>query len=127
MKGVIPPVIFFALLMRRISNFPHFFFLKESNMRENRFQANLKRELAEMFPGCFVFKLDPNDFQGIPDLLVIYKDKWAILECKRAPKANRQSNQGYYVDLFDRMSFARFIYPENKEEVLYELQRAFES
>lgn len=96
-------------------------------MRENKFQADLKRELRSLFPGCFVFKLDPNDYQGIPDLLILYKNKWAALECKQAPKATRQNNQGYYVRLFDEMSFARFINPDNKEEVLNELQRTFRS
>lgn len=95
--------------------------------RENSFQASLKKELSELFPGCFVFKLDANDFQGMPDLLILYKNKWAALECKRSSRESKKPrpNQGYYVDKLDEMSFSRFIYPENKEEVLYELQRAF--
>ena len=96
-------------------------------MRENQFQANLKKELASMFPGCVVTKLDPNDIQGIPDLLILYENKWAILECKKDPKAKKQPNQEYYVDKFNKMSFSRFINPTNKEEVLYDLQQAFQS
>ena len=46
-------------------------------MKENKFQAGLKKKLKTMFPGCIVTKLDSSDIQGIPDLLVLYKDKWA--------------------------------------------------
>lgn len=52
-------------------------------MLENKFQANLIKELKERFPGCIVMKNDPTYIQGIPDLLVLHKDKWASLECKK--------------------------------------------
>ena len=96
-------------------------------MLENTFKTNLITELKEMFPGCMVVHLDPNETQGIPDLLVLYKNKWAALEGKKSERDMRKPrpNQEYYVDLMNRMSFASFIYPENKEEVLYELQHAF--
>ena len=94
-------------------------------MAENRFKTRLIKELEEMFPGCIITHLDPNEIQGIPDLLILYEDKWAVLEGKDYEGAPVRPNQPYYVDLMDRMSFARFIYPENKEEVLYELQQAF--
>ena len=91
---------------------------------ERNFQANLIKELKDMFPGCIVTKIDAR--QGLPDLLILYNDKWAMLECKRKSKAERQPNQEYYVDLLNRMSFSRFIYPENKSEVLNELQQTFQ-
>lgn len=94
-------------------------------MLENRFKTNLIAELEEMFPSCIVVHLDPNEFQGHPDLLILYNDKWAALEGKKSEHEPHRPNQDYYVDLMNRMSFASFIYPENKEEVLYELQRAF--
>jgi hypothetical protein len=96
-------------------------------MLENKFQANLIKELKIIFPGCIVMKNDPTYIQGIPDLIVLYKDKWASLECKKDARAKKQPNQEYYVGLMNEMSFSRFICPEDKEEVLNELQQAFES
>lgn len=92
---------------------------------ERDFQSVLIKELKELFCGCVVVKLDSGYLQGIPDLLVLYKDKWATLECKKSAKAIKQPNQEYYVGLMNEMSFSRFICPENKEEVLNELQQAF--
>lgn len=94
-------------------------------MKENRFQHNLIKTLGKMFPGCIIFKMD--QIQGIPDLLILYRDKWASLECKRCTTADYQPNQDYWVDKMNEMSFARFICPENREEVLHELQQAFGS
>lgn len=94
-------------------------------MLENKFKTQLVNELEEMFPGCIVVHLDPNEIQGIPDLLVLYGNKWAALEGKKSANATHRPNQDYYVNLMNQMSFASFIYPENKEEVLYELQQAF--
>lgn len=79
-----------------------------------------------MFPGCFIFKLDPNEIQGIPDLLILHNNKWAILEVKRSANASHRPNQDYYVEVLNKMSFASFIYPENKEEVLHALQHALQ-
>lgn len=92
---------------------------------ESGFQDRLIVELENMFPGCMIFKMD--QIQGIPDLLILYEDRWAALECKQTSRARRRPNQEYYVDKMNRMSFAAFIYPENKEEVLYDLQRSFEA
>ena len=90
---------------------------------ESGFQDQLIHDLKRMFPGCMVFKMDQK--QGIPDLLVLYRDKWATLECKKFAGASRQANQSDYIGMMDHMSFSRFIEPSNKEEVLRELQQAF--
>ena len=92
---------------------------------ERDFQAKLIKELKERFEGCIVLKNDSSYIQGIPDLLVLYNDKWFGLECKRSSTASYRPNQEYYVDLMDKMSFARFICPENKSEVLHELESTF--
>lgn len=94
---------------------------------ERDFQAQLVKDLQNLFPGCIVLKQDARYKQGIPDLLILFRNKWASLECKRSKNAPRRPNQKYYIDLLNKMSFARLIYPENKEKVLNELQQAFKS
>ena len=96
--------------------------------KESRFQSGLIEELELRFPGCLVLKTDPTYIQGIPDLLILYRDRWAALEVKRSEKEMRdpRPNQPYYVDRLNCMSFASFIYPENKEEVLNEMERSLQ-
>lgn len=96
-------------------------------MLESNFQAKLIQELKKIFPECIIMKNDSSYIQGIPDLLILYQNKWAALECKKNAEAKKQPNQEYYIRKMNNMSFARFIYPENKEEVIYELQQAFKS
>ena len=104
-----------------------FFFWRSSLMRkESDFQSYLITEIKGMLPGCIVMKNDPTYIQGIPDLIVLYEDKWAALECKRSANAGRRPNQEYYISKMGEMSYASFIYPENKEEVLNELQQALQ-
>lgn len=96
-------------------------------MLESQFQSKLIKELKKLFPGCIVMKSDSGYLQGIPDLLILFNDKWAALECKQHSGAKKQPNQEYYVGKMDEMSFSRFICPENKEEVLHDLQQSFQS
>lgn len=96
-------------------------------MNENKFQSMLIKKLKKMFIGCIVIKLDSSYIQGIPDLLILYKNKWATLECKKSEVSAVRPNQKYYVDLMNSMSFSRFICPENMEVVLNELQQSFKA
>jgi len=93
---------------------------------ESRFQARLIKKLKVLFPDCVVLKNDTDYQQGVPDLLVLYRDQWAMLEVKASATSDEQPNQGYYIDKFDSMSFGAFIYPENAEEVLDALQSTFQ-
>lgn len=95
--------------------------------RENKFQGELIKELEEMFPGALIVKNDPNYRQGFPDLSIMYGKHWALLECKRSLDEEYQPNQEDYLQMADAMSFGRMICPENKEEVLHDLQRSFDS
>lgn len=92
---------------------------------ESGFQAKLIKELKIIFEDCIVTKMDAGHIQGIPDLLILYKDKWATLECKKSEGAKKRPNQEYYVGKMNEMSFSRFISPENKEAVLNELKKFF--
>lgn len=95
-------------------------------MTENQYQAKLIKKLEKMFPGCIVMKTNEQHRQGLPDLLILWKERWATLEVKAGEFAGTQPNQGYYIELLDEMSFAAYIYPENEREVLSALQQAFE-
>lgn len=94
-------------------------------MLERDFQAKLIKEIKERLDDVIVMKNDANYIQGIPDLIVLGKDRWAALEVKKSDKAHHQPNQDWYVERMNTMSFARFICPENKLEVLDELHRFF--
>lgn len=98
--------------------------MARSSRLESGFQDRLIESLKVLFPGCMVFKMD--QIQGLPDLLILYGEKWASLECKMSATAKKRPNQDYYVEKMNDMSFSRFVCPENKEEVLNELQQAFQ-
>lgn len=98
--------------------------MARSSRLESGFQDKLIDILHKRFTGCLTFKIDK---QGFPDLLILYEDKWAALECKRSQKAIHQPNQDYWVEVMNAMSFAHFIFPENMEEVLDELERSFQA
>lgn len=95
-------------------------------MLESKFQSNLIKEIKSRFPGSVVIKNDPTYIQGIPDLFIFFKNKWAALECKKSAGATHRPNQDYYISYLNDMSFASFIWPENKEEVLDAMARSFE-
>jgi hypothetical protein len=93
---------------------------------ERDYQRILIEILERMFPGCFILKNDPGYLQGVPDLLILFRDRWAMLEVKANAKASTRPNQNYYVDRLNEMSFAAFIYPSNQEEVLDALRQSFQ-
>lgn len=92
--------------------------------KESEFQSYLIDELKERFPGCIVVKTDAGFIQGIPDLIILFNDKWAMLECKKSKDAKHRPNQDYYVELLNKLSFSAFIYPENKESILDGMEKA---
>lgn len=92
---------------------------------ESKFQKEVIDEIKARFPGCIALKNDSSYIQGFPDWTIFYEDKWAVLEMKRERGASKQPNQEYYVESLDKMSFSRFVYPENKDEVLDELDMLF--
>ena len=93
-------------------------------MSERVYQAKLIKKLRKLLPDCVILKNDSGYMQGIPDLIILFNDRWAMLEVKDGKDSCEQPNQEYYVDLLNRMSFAAFIFPSNEKEVLDELQQA---
>lgn len=99
-------------------------------MRERDYQAGLIKKLKRLYPGCIVLKNDSSYMQGIPDLLVLFKDRWAALEVKvREPKSSQafEPNQEWFLETMNEMSYAACIFPENEEDILSGLQQAFSS
>jgi hypothetical protein len=92
---------------------------------ETKYQADLIGKIERLLPGCSVFKNNPEELQGVPDLLILFENHWAMLEVKLAHDSDVRPNQQYYVDHFNSMSFCAFIFPENEKEVLDALQSAF--
>lgn len=108
-------------------HFLNFLLEIEVFMLESKFQGRLIKRIEKIFPGCIILKNDPEYRQGIPDLTILYGKHWALIECKKSENEEHQPNQDYYILHADEMSFGRFIYPENEEEVINELQQAFQS
>lgn len=96
-------------------------------MLESEFQKKIKKEIKERFPDSIIYKTDSQQYQGSPDLLILNKDKWAALEVKKSSKAPHRPNQDYRVKQMNDMSFASFIFPENKEDVFNALERLFKN
>ena len=96
-------------------------------MRESIFQHSLIKEIEKRIPGAIVIKLIETNVQGIPDLLIIWRDFWAFLEVKESRKAEHQPNQDYYISTLNELGFASFIFPENKEEILNAMEQSFQS
>ena len=94
---------------------------------ESKFQKELMDEIRARYPGCVIIKNDSGYIQGFPDWTILYKDKWAVLETKREKNAKHQPNQDYYVTQLNSMSFSRFVYPENKDDILNELSKIFDA
>ncbi len=92
--------------------------------KESEFQTELMKQIKAMLPGCIVLKNDATYLQGISDWSIYYGPKYAMLECKRSATESHQPNQDYYVDKINADGgFARFVYPENKDQVLMELMQ----
>lgn len=98
---------------------------QEMAKKESAFQAQLIKDLKKLYPGCVILKNDSSYIQGFPDLTIFYEDRWAVLECKKSENEPHQPNQDHYVETLNDMSYSSFIFPENKEKVLNELEQTF--
>ena len=97
--------------------------------KESKYQHDLIKKIKNRFPDAFVLKNDSSYIQGIPDLTVLWKDKWATLECKKSKEDYDKDftpNQHIYVHKMNKMSFSSFIFPENEQEVLDAMERSFQ-
>lgn len=94
--------------------------------KESQFKGELYKEIRERFPGSEVLPNDANYLQGFPDGTVYFPNgRYFLLEGKREEDAARQPNQDYYVNRSPLSANAMFVSPENKNEVLAELERRY--
>lgn len=94
--------------------------------RESAYQRTLIRTIESRFPGCIILKNDSAYRPGIPDLLILHRDKWVALEVKRSSRASKRPLQDHYISTMRNMSYASFISPDNEDEVLHEIQQVFQ-
>ena len=88
---------------------------------EKDFQHFVIKILKAKFPEGYILKNDASYVQGIPDIIMLYENKWIALEIKRSCKSSKRPNQEYHVNKMNAMSFSRFVYPENFDEVIKEI------
>jgi hypothetical protein len=93
-------------------------------MRESSYQSHIVKLIKVLFPDCVILKNDSGYLQGVPDLLILHNDRWAMLEVKASADSPEQPNQLFWVTQFNEMSFAAFIFPENESEVIDALYTA---
>lgn len=92
------------------------------------YKIKLKKKIETLLPGCFIMHQDPADtHQGIPDWLILWNDRWAMLEVKASEASEHQPNQEYWINRYGELGFTSFIYPENEEEVLNALKSTLTS
>lgn len=94
--------------------------------KESDFKSGLYKEIRATFPGTEVVPNDPGYIQGFPDATVYFPNgKYILLEGKRTNTSIKQPNQDYYVNISPLSNNALFVYPENKKEVLKEIERRY--
>lgn len=93
--------------------------------KESIFRSKLIKRIKSEFDNCDVLYNDPKRKQGVPDLIILCNDKWAMLETKKDRTSSKRPNQPHYIDKYNAMSFATFVSPDNEEEVLNGLQQTF--
>lgn len=94
--------------------------------KESDFKSDLYKEIRERFPGAEVLPNDAGYLQGFPDATVYFPNgRYYLLEGKRSGKASKRPNQEYYVTKSPLSNNAQFVYPENKDDIMKELERRY--
>ena len=88
-------------------------------VKETVFERDFCKELRQLALGEVIVLKNASAFvQGIPDRQVIYRDKFVMLEFKRAKDAKQQANQSWYINHFNKHGLAMFVEPGNAVEVM---------
>jgi len=98
-------------------------------MLESAFKKNFITELnVRLAPIDLEYIHTRSHNRSFPDLLILGPGStWAALEFKAAEEADHQPNQAWYINRLNHWAYATFMYPENREEVLGDLEKLFTS
>lgn len=96
-------------------------------MKETFFERKLVEEIKDLYPGAIILKTDPSYINGFPDRLTLLGNTWFAFETKKGINSRHRPNQDYYISLLNNMSYARFVFPENREDFLNEILATFRS
>lgn len=95
-------------------------------MSEATFRTKFLKDVKDLSPDIIIEFADPQRRNGIPDVIIFYKKKFARIETKKSKNASKRLHQQYYIDYFNNQGiYAAFLTPENKEEVFNALRRYF--
>lgn len=101
-------------------------------MAESDFKRWFKGELESRISYWLRFRdrelylIEPKTSKrSAPDLIVLGPTTWAALEFKISRDADWRPNQNHNINKLSLLSYAKFVYPENAEEVLSELENLF--
>lgn len=96
-------------------------------MLESDFQREfLLRVRARLLSLGHVDVVRNETHRSIPDIVLLGPNgRWAALEFKRSKVAKKQPNQEFHVQRLNEKGYAAFVYPENGEEILRELEEVF--
>ena len=95
-------------------------------MLESQFKRRVIQTIKDMLPEIDLDFIE-SDNRSMPDTYILGPGIWAALEFKASDKAPRRPNQEWHINRLNAKGYARFVYPENLEEVLDELERLFTS
>lgn len=95
-------------------------------MLESKFKEKFFEEFKAKVPQTGILYKASFSKRSYPDVVLLGPNgRWAVLEFKRAEKAARRIHQALHIEILSEMGYARFVSPENSEEVIRELEAYF--
>lgn len=91
--------------------------------QETRFAAKVDKRIKNL-PNSFWFNIQQAALRGHPDRIGIINGTFVALELKASAKAARAELQKWHLNKVSACGgYARFVYPENFEEIFLDLKR----
>lgn len=97
-------------------------------MLESEFKRRAIQEIQERFSHLDLDFIEPKIHnRSLPDVVILGPIKWAVLEFKRNQYESKRPNQEFHISRLNEKGYATFVYPENLEGVLGDLEELFTS